>query len=169
MTWYVYALCEPVTKEVRYIGKSADPKTRLVAHMSDEASAPMREWMRAIRFKPELKILEERSTEDEALAAEKHLIEEHWSGRLLNSYSRAGMEQSVRKPPRWPGFGDRLRAFRKAKGLTTTQLESMTGIRCGSISNMERRCDCLVTAESAMLLARAMGISVETLITGESP
>lgn len=165
-SWYVYALCQPGTEEIRYIGKSDDPVSRLSSHRSDKASEAMREWMRAIRYQPILKVLEECDSEQEALDAEKRLIEQHWSGRLLNSFTMAGAKTGKRKC-RFPGFGSRLRETRKSRRLTTIQLQDLTGIRQASISQIEHREDAMVEAATAHLLAKALGVSTDWLITGE--
>lgn len=167
MPHYVYALCSPGTGEIRYIGKSSCPKDRLLSHMSEHASSAVRSWLREVRYRAELRVLEEHETEESALEAEKLLVEKHWSGRLLNSYSSAGKKFGGNKTLRWSGFGDRLREVRKSRGMTTTRLQEITGIHNGSISKMESRVDTCVTAESAVLLAKALGVSVEYLVTGE--
>lgn len=166
MTWFVYALRQPGTDEIRYIGKSDDPVSRARAHMSDRSSEAMREWMRSIRYRPVLDILEEHPTEDLALQAEERLVSEHWSGRLLNSFSQAGVKPG-KKRVRFEGFGFRLHETRKSKGLTMQQLQEMTGIGQSAISKIERSNSAAVEAATAHLLAKALGVTTDWLITGE--
>jgi hypothetical protein len=59
---HIYALVDPRTELVRYVGCSVDPAKRLTKHMyGSGASRPMREWclgLRALGLKPSMLILE---------------------------------------------------------------------------------------------------------------
>jgi hypothetical protein len=58
---YIYALVDPVTSEIRYIGKSNHPAQRFEEHMEDESSTPKARWIRALRrrgLQPTLLLLE---------------------------------------------------------------------------------------------------------------
>lgn len=61
-TTFIYALCEPGSGEVRYIGKSDNPKRRLAVHCSDftDKDTYRVRWLKALHirgFKPEMVIL----------------------------------------------------------------------------------------------------------------
>jgi len=57
---YIYALCEPDTNIVRYVGKSVKPTKRLNSHCNDKATTRKGNWIRSLGDrKPELLILEE--------------------------------------------------------------------------------------------------------------
>lgn len=59
MTWYIYALIDPRTREVRYIGKSVDPLRRLDCHLDDKDSSLRKSrWLKKLGERPILKILE---------------------------------------------------------------------------------------------------------------
>ena len=61
MTWEVYALCEPGTGEVRYIGVTRKGvKARAASHASYPSSKPMRAWVAKLRARkktPAVKVL----------------------------------------------------------------------------------------------------------------
>lgn len=58
---YIYALRDPVTHRVKYIGKAYDPHRRYDQHLT-KSSLAVNAWVRSVRLKgqnPELKILEQ--------------------------------------------------------------------------------------------------------------
>lgn len=54
-TTFIYALCEPGTRTVRYIGKADDPKKRLRDHRSSSVKkkTPLGEWLRSLILRAE--------------------------------------------------------------------------------------------------------------------
>lgn len=60
---FIYALTDPLTKQVRYIGKSNDPKRRLAHHVNyDGPNTHFNRWIKRLAqygFKPILEILDE--------------------------------------------------------------------------------------------------------------
>ncbi len=89
----IYALCEPDTGEVRYIGRSANPTRRLHAHVSQARQvthrAPSAQWVRgllAVGVGPSLRVLEIVNVDD-AIMAEERAIARHRSMRceLVNA------------------------------------------------------------------------------------
>jgi len=90
MTTYIYALADPETKEIRYIGKSFRVKERLMNHLNDSSKTHKTNWIKSILKKglrPELVILEELSDSEDWQAREifwiKTAKESGW--RLVNS------------------------------------------------------------------------------------
>ncbi len=84
---YIYALAEPETGEIRYVGKSTNPKNRISSHMSDAAPYRMRHWALQLRSRsqrPKLVILREVADGEDPLAVEREEIVRHSTGRLLN-------------------------------------------------------------------------------------
>lgn len=58
---YIYALIDPFTKEIRYIGKSIRPKQRLNNHCNEKSKTWRTNWIQSVLKKgkrPELLILE---------------------------------------------------------------------------------------------------------------
>lgn len=65
-TTFIYALCEPGTRTVRYIGKSNNPVRRLKLHLSDSRKKenPLGDWLRLLGGAvPNLVVLREVPTE----------------------------------------------------------------------------------------------------------
>lgn len=86
VTVYVYALCSP-GGEVRYIGRSANPRYRLCSHAHRSGARAVRNWIREIRRRgkePSIRILREVAPGDDAAQAEGEEIAAHRGHRLLN-------------------------------------------------------------------------------------
>lgn len=59
---FIYALADPLTQEVRYVGKSVNPQRRLLAHLQETGDSAKVQWIRGLDelgYKPALLILEE--------------------------------------------------------------------------------------------------------------
>jgi len=48
---YVYCLMDPFTSEIRYIGKTDNPKSRLAAHCNDQSTCHRTNWIRSVLAK----------------------------------------------------------------------------------------------------------------------
>lgn len=60
-TEYIYALCEPDTNVIRYIGKSTNPRRRLLNHMNDNGKCHRTNWLQSLKRRgkvPGLMIIE---------------------------------------------------------------------------------------------------------------
>lgn len=58
----IYALIDPFTDEVRYVGKSVRPQERLINHCNEQSRTWRTNWLRSLRAKgarPRLRILQE--------------------------------------------------------------------------------------------------------------
>lgn len=84
MTDFIYCLRCPETGDIRYIGKTRNPKTRLAAHISKAKGMHLRhhcsEWIRsiiAIGLKPELDVIFEVPAGENWEFHEKRLISEY--------------------------------------------------------------------------------------------
>lgn len=59
-TTFIYALCEPDTGEVRYVGKADNPKKRYAAHLNEKNKAPKGIWISELKSRnvfPRLEVL----------------------------------------------------------------------------------------------------------------
>jgi predicted GIY-YIG superfamily endonuclease len=84
---FVYALCEPDGKTVRYIGLSADLYKRFKAHVSHSCMPTVRAWINALRERgliPSMVVLREVVGMEAGIAAEAEEIRSHASDQLLN-------------------------------------------------------------------------------------
>jgi hypothetical protein len=78
MIIYIYALIDPITNEVRYVGRTNDPKRRMEGHLNSSAKGNKGkfEWIAQLKAqgkRPQMTILEE-CTPDTWEAAEKRWI-----------------------------------------------------------------------------------------------
>jgi predicted GIY-YIG superfamily endonuclease len=74
---YIYILIDPLNNEVRYVGKSNDPKKRYLAHnnKSKDKNTHKRNWINKLRLKglyPEMEVI------DKVLKSEWHYWEKWW-------------------------------------------------------------------------------------------
>lgn len=110
MIIFIYALVDPITTEIRYIGKTADLSTRLRAHINDAKTGNNHRdnWVKKLcnqNLRPDLVILQE-VTEDTWEIAERAWIRYGWEQgwRLTNSteggegaYGRKLSAESINK------------------------------------------------------------------------
>ena len=58
---FIYALCEPETRTIRYIGKAANPARRLIGHLrgSEQRGTHKNNWLCSLKTPPSLIVLRE--------------------------------------------------------------------------------------------------------------
>ncbi len=124
----IYALCEPDTDEVRYIGRSTNPRIRLYAHEGHARQGtrhvPSSEWVRgllALGKKPLLRVLEVVAV-NEAAAAEQRAIAAYRSAgcRLLNATHNGGGG----RPRKGPSLLDRNMTIHMPPALREQLIEA---------------------------------------------
>jgi hypothetical protein len=50
---YIYALTDPVTREIRYVGKTIDPNVREIAHKTGRSGQSTKDiWVQSLRAAP---------------------------------------------------------------------------------------------------------------------
>jgi hypothetical protein len=87
---FIYALLEPGSNEIRYVGRSADPEARLRSHVTNVgACAPfrLRAWalqLAATKKTPGLRVLRVVPPGADSAPWEAHYIRKHETPRLLN-------------------------------------------------------------------------------------
>jgi DNA-binding XRE family transcriptional regulator/predicted GIY-YIG superfamily endonuclease len=167
MTWYVYALSSPRDGVIRYIGKSDSPADRLHSHCSKSAAQNVKAWVEALGCDPALVIVGRFETEPEAQIFERNEIARLKANgvALLNRHARK-VERSPRKH-RFTGIAGRALQTRLERGMTQDDLANAAGIGRSIISHVESGLRTHLSAEIAVLIARALGVTVEWLITGE--
>lgn len=67
------------------------------------------------------------------------------------------------------GFKENLRDELSYRGILVKELAGMAGLNQRSISNYLRENSSLPSAEAAVKIAKALGVTVEYLVTGEEP
>lgn len=85
MAEYVYYLVDPDTKEVRYVGKTMNPKTRMASHCKHPGKS-IKSWVETLKAhgKRPVMVLVEKTTPDRIREAEARHIQERSSDGLLN-------------------------------------------------------------------------------------
>lgn len=61
MKFFIYTLSDPRSQQIRYVGKTDNPKRRLRSHMSNSGSTHVARWIQSLKkegLKPTMKILE---------------------------------------------------------------------------------------------------------------
>jgi hypothetical protein len=97
----VYALCEPDTDEIRYIGQTADLKGRMVTHLcpSPAQNGGRFDWIRELKSKglaPTVRVLEEVEPE-QALTREAYWISHYQEQGAPLFNGRPGREKGKYK------------------------------------------------------------------------
>lgn len=85
---FIYGLFHPDTKELRYIGKTINLKSRLQSHIdyarSKRKRRPVSDWINSLSKRPIIDVLEE-TNESQWIEREMHWIKtQKQNGRLLN-------------------------------------------------------------------------------------
>lgn len=167
--WFVYALCEPGTERVRYIGSSKNPFMRLKQHgglcgHSESVNA----WIRSLGADPIVRVLSKHDTEVDARFSEQEeiLSAERVGVRLLNR-AHGAQRFGARRRYRFSGLGSRLAELRASNKVTISHLSDATGINRQTIYDLEAKKRPGISAEKAVALARFFDVSVEWLVTGE--
>ena len=164
----VYALHDPRTDERRYVGRSTDPHNRLAGHCGSDAASLMRAWVTTLgRERPVVRVMSWHESDDAARFEEgEQIARARLAGmRLLNT--RPGGEEPRRRRLRSHGFGERLKACRKAKGWTQVNLSRATGIPQADLCRIEGGYRPCPSADRALRVAHALGVSVEWLVFGD--
>lgn len=100
---YIYALCEPNTDEVRYIGQATNVQTRINGHWSESRiyNSPKCQWLRSLAAKgekPSIKTLAIVDLEQSPIVEKEKILEAIASGaNLLNVHMYAAGSLAIRK------------------------------------------------------------------------
>jgi len=107
-------------------------------------------------------------TEDQTECA---VLEQEWVKRLspglLNGSVSVDTRRSKPRQPRFPGIGKRCLDRRTALGLSQLDVSRRIGLSQGQLCRLETGNRPHVSAETAVMIARALECSVEWLVTGE--
>lgn len=149
---YIYALTDPFTGDIRYIGKSIRPKERLTNHCNDSSKTWRTNWIQSVLSKglrPELLILEELDDDADWQTAERSWIAKgRECGWLLTNCTDGGdglvnPPEEVREKIRKTWFGRKhkpeslIKIGQASKGRKHTEenKERMSRMMMGRIFN----------------------------------
>lgn len=110
-TTFIYALCEPGTRTVRYIGMTKNPKQRFKSHMccSIKRASYLGNWVRGIKArgeKPSMVILREVPRRDWKMAEERYIRLARGLGmRLVNATDGGDGGEAFNSGVNHPQFG----------------------------------------------------------------
>lgn len=88
---YIYALTEPDTGEIRYIGQTPNPEQRFRRHSYSKSGSPVRRWIRSLALTgktPGAVLLCRVGPNEDPLDVEQRFISANASARLLNRVDR---------------------------------------------------------------------------------
>ena len=121
METYIYALIHPLTKEIKYIGKTDRPKIRLREHIKDSQQPGKKNkkeaWIKSLlnkELKPELVILEKvsqsewKTKEREWIAKYKDQLKNDTKGGDGIDGHKHSLEALAKMKPSWIKKGQRL-------------------------------------------------------------
>jgi plasmid maintenance system antidote protein VapI len=171
-TAYVYALSEPGRPEcVRYIGQSTNPVGRLRAHISKHAAPAVLKWIGSLKYQPHLEILAKVDNETEALLRERDEIVSHLKAGhdLLNERSRSPLVELKPTKAHPTDLGRNIAGERVALGITQAKLARDAKVAQAFISQLETGARKSLDAYIALRIAKVLGVTVEFLLTGETP
>lgn len=71
---FIYILCHPITGELRYVGKANNPRQRLSSHLGSNHKVPVSNWIRSLKSKGLLPVMEVIEETDDWMTAERFWI-----------------------------------------------------------------------------------------------
>ena len=90
---FIYTLSDPITKDVRYIGKTNDIKKRFINHLKDKSKCHRTNWITSLKSKklvPVINIIKECSEEDVDLLEKHYILEYKQLGYNLTNGTSGG-------------------------------------------------------------------------------
>jgi hypothetical protein len=120
VTSFVYALKDPETRKIRYIGHTAFPKKRLSVHLSDRGRNHRTNWIKSLRVSgviPEMEVLLVVPTSEAPAWEIKFIAEARRMGLSLVNGTDGGETNNCRGIPKTPEARAKMRAAKLGKKL----------------------------------------------------
>lgn len=126
--FFIYALCEPDGKTIRYIGATTNLWKRLGSHYNRASHGGVRKWMSELRSRglvPCLIVLQEVIGSSAALRAEQDEIQKHYAilgDKLLNYHHTGNQVEKAEGPIDFGGKSQSLTEWAADLGITRQAL-----------------------------------------------
>lgn len=130
-TVFIYALCEPGTRTVRYIGYSNNPKKRLRTHKC--RSTPAGSWLRGLTEKPNLVILSEVPAESRKSEEVRYITNARMLGMNLLNVNEGGGGVVTHTPEARAKIGEASRGSRNPNFGVSPSVETRGKMRLARI------------------------------------
>lgn len=95
----IYALCDPDTKECRYVGKTSDLISRIRCHRWEAVSSPLHNhkvnWLRTLSGEPTVEVLEEVGSNTWQVAERYWIREMREQGANLTNFANGGQTSPI--------------------------------------------------------------------------
>jgi hypothetical protein len=125
---YIYILTDPITNDVRYVGKSINPEVRVRKHISEAKTGKSNNhrinWIKSLlnkNLRPNIEIIDE--TNDDWV-----LLEEYWISQFTTwGFNLVNGTDGGENPPSWKGktHSDDYKEIRRQKFLTDNPSKNM--------------------------------------------
>jgi y4mF family transcriptional regulator len=171
----IYAICCPFTKEVHYIGKSTQGMLRPLKHMSNSHSEKVREWvdsLKEIGTRPDIKILEYVSNDDDINSRERYWIQYYINNNslLLNSIlvspllvtSKLDDILDENKDIEFK-VGEFVKTKRKQNKLTQPELALKAGVGLRFVRDLEQGVKITYRVDKILDVLRLFGCTLEAV------
>jgi hypothetical protein len=132
VTFTIYGLADPVTRIVRYVGRTKNVKLRYQLHLKQPQSRGLREWIAQLSLdgqQPSLMIFETAS------AKEAHTCEQHWinamaarHGPLFNIYESTPVPIGQRYQKKTISFQLPVSYHAKLKEISSRKYRTVPGM-----------------------------------------
>jgi hypothetical protein len=148
---FIYGLVCPISNEIRYIGKSDNPRKRLQEHLDERRRNHRGNWIQSLRAQglaPTLIILEETDTDlwqecerwhIAAARAQGHRLTNQTNGgegggilgRVLSATTRERIAAALRGRKRSPAANEKITAYQRQKRVSDVTRQRISEARKG--------------------------------------
>jgi hypothetical protein len=136
----IYALLDPDTRRIRYVGATGDPVQRLRVHWSSRLTkrkSPLVQWIKTLNVKPKLHVLQ-RVSDDVAHDAEEYWIKLLRQVPTVDLLNTTDVWSGGRNLPLAVHLSDAQREKIRLSTASTRQLAKEYDVSASSINRIKR-------------------------------
>ncbi len=125
---YIYILMDPISEEVRYVGKSVNPEVRVRKHISESKNSKTNNhrvnWIKNLLrhgLRPKMEVID-------AIEGDWEWLEEYWVSQFKTwGFKLVNSTNGGENPPSWKGrtHTDEYKEIRRQKFLTDNPAKNM--------------------------------------------